>query len=46
MGIFSNKIVQVLLVVCVIIGICIIARLDFHVVAGQSGVNFGVDRGK
>lgn len=44
--IFNNRIVQILLVVCVIIGICLISRLNFHVVAGSDGVNMGVDRGK
>jgi hypothetical protein len=46
MDIFKNKIVQILLIVCVIVGICLMARLNFHVVAGSDGVNVGVDRTK
>jgi hypothetical protein len=46
MGIFNNRIIQILLVVCVIIGICLIARLNFHLAAGSDGVSMGVDRGK
>lgn len=42
---WNNRIVQILLVACVIIGICIIARLNFHVAAGSNGINFGVERG-
>lgn len=46
MNIFNNKIVQILLVVCVIIAICIIAGLNFHVGAGSNGVSMGVERTK
>lgn len=46
MGIFNNRIVQILLVTCVIIGICLIARLNFHINAGSDGVNMGVEHGK
>lgn len=46
MGFLNNKIVQILLVVCVIIAICIIAGLNFHMAAGSGGVQFGVDRTK
>lgn len=44
MNIFNNKIVQILLVVCVIVGICIIAGLQFHLGAGAGGINMGIDR--
>ncbi len=44
MGFFNNRIVQILLAVCVIIAICILVGLNFHVAAGSSGVNIGVDR--
>ena len=44
-SIFNNRIVQILLIACVIIAICIIAGLNFHMAAGAGGVNFGVDRG-
>lgn len=46
MNIFNNRIVQILLIACVIIAICIIAGLQFHVGAGSQGINFGVDRNK
>lgn len=46
MGFLNNRIVQILLAVCVIIAICIIAGLSFHVAAGSGGVNFGVERTK
>jgi hypothetical protein len=46
MNIFNNRIVQILLIVCVIIAICIIAGLNFHIAAGSGGVNFGVERTK
>lgn len=44
MGFLSNRIIQILLVVCVIIAICIIAGLNFHVNAGSNGVSMGVER--
>lgn len=44
MGFLNNKIVQALLVALVIVAICLIARLNFHVSAGANGVNAGVDR--
>ena len=44
MNLLNNRIVQILLVVCVIIAICLIARLNFHVAAGSNGVSAGVDR--
>ena len=43
--IFNNKIVQLLLVVLVIVAICIIAGLNFHMAAGAGGLDLGVDRG-
>lgn len=43
---WNNRIVQILLAVCVIVAICIIAGLNFHVSAGSSGVNMGVERTK
>lgn len=43
---WNNRIVQILLAVCVIVAICIIAGLNFHVTAGSGGVNFGVERTK
>lgn len=46
MGFLNNRIVQILLAACVIIAICIIAKLDFHVSAGSNGVKMGVDRNK
>jgi hypothetical protein len=46
MNIFNNRIVQILLIVCVIIGICLISRLNFNFHAGSDGVGMGVDRGK
>ncbi len=44
--IFNNRVVQILLVVCVIIGICLIAKLNFNFHAGESGVGLGVERTK
>lgn len=46
MGFLSNRLVQILLVVCVIIAICIIAGLNFHMTAGSGGVTAGVERTK
>lgn len=43
---WNNRIVQILLAVCVIVAICIIAGLNFHLDAGSNGVKFGVERTK
>lgn len=44
--IFNNRLVQLLLVVCVIIAICIIAGLQFNFGAGSQGVGLKVERTK
>lgn len=44
MGFLNNRIVQILLAVCVIVAICILVGLNFHVSAGSNGVNMGVER--
>ena len=44
MGFLNNKLVQILLVVCVVIAICIIAGLNFHMSAGSNGVGVGIER--
>ena len=46
MGFLNNRIVQILLAVCVIVAICIIAGLNFHINAGSGGINLGVERTK
>lgn len=46
MGFLNNRIVQILLIVCVIVAICIIAGLTFHINAGSGGVDMGVTRNK
>jgi hypothetical protein len=46
MGIFNNRIVQILLIVCVIIAICIIAGLNLNFHAGSQGVGMGIERTK
>ncbi len=38
MGFLNNKIVQVLLAVCILVG------LNFHISAGSQGVSMGVER--
>lgn len=42
--IFNNRIVQILLVTCVVIAICILVGLNMHINAGSSGVSVGVER--
>lgn len=42
----NNRVVQILLVVCVIVAICIIAGLNLNFHAGSSGVGMGVERTK
>lgn len=44
MGFLNNRIVQILLAVCVIVAICIIAGLQFNFHAGSNGVGMGVER--
>lgn len=44
MGFLNNRIVQILLAALVIVGICLIARLNFHMSAGSNGVSAGVER--
>lgn len=46
MGFLNNKIVQILLAILVIVAICIIAGLNFHVAAGSGGMDMGVERTK
>lgn len=46
MNFFNNRIVQILLAVCVIVAICIIAGLNFNMHAGSNGVGIGVERTK
>ncbi len=46
MGFLNNRLVQILLVVCVVIAICIIAGLNFNFHAGSTGVGAGVERTK
>lgn len=46
MNIFNNRLVQLLLVVCVVVAICIIAGLQFSMHAGSQGVGVGIDRVK
>lgn len=41
----QNKYVQILIVVLVIIGICMLAKLNLHGNVGSNGINVGVDRG-
>lgn len=43
---WNNRLVQILLVACVIIGICIIAKLNLQINAGSNDVNMGVERTK
>lgn len=43
---WNNRIVQFLLVICVIIAICIIAGLNLSFHAGSQGVGMGIERTK
>lgn len=43
---WNNRVVQILLAVCVIIAVCIIAGLNLNFHAGSNGVGFGVERTK
>lgn len=43
---YQNRIVQILIVACVIIAICIIAGLNLHIDAGSHGVGMQVERTK
>lgn len=46
MNFFNYPIVRILLVVCFIIGLCVLAGLHFHFTGGTEGIDIGVGRGK
>lgn len=43
---WNNRVVQILLAVCVIVAICIIAGMHLDFQAGSNGINLGVVRSK
>lgn len=43
---WNNRLVQILLAVCVVIAICIIAGLNLQINAGSKGVGMQVERTK
>lgn len=43
---WNNRIIQILLAVCVIVAICIITGLNLNFHAGSQGVGMGIERTK
>ena len=44
MGFLNNRIVQILLAVLFVVGICMLTKLNLHGSVGSNGVDFGAER--